>query len=57
MWVFKTGRNNQTKGKKRTTVAFAYFEEVVVVAHVLSLKVVALDVSHSERSPLKAPAL
>ena len=52
----QTGRNSQTKGKKNN-FCIAYFEEVVVVAHVLYSMVVALDVSHFERSPLKAPAL
>ena len=46
----KTGRNNQTKGKKNN-FCIVYFEEVVV-ANVLYLKSVALDVSHFERSPL-----
>ena len=51
----KTGRNNQTKGKKNN-VCIVYFEEVVV-ANVLELMLVALDVSHFERSLLNAKAL
>ena len=50
----KTGRNNQTKGKKNN-FCIVYFEEVVV-ANVLSLMEVTLDVSHFERSPLNASA-
>ena len=50
----KTGRNNQTKGKKNN-FCIVYFEEVVV-ANVLIAMEVTLDVTHFERSPLKAPA-
>ena len=51
----KTGRNNQTKGKKNN-FCIVYFEEVVV-ANVLHFMLVASDVSHFERSPLNALAL
>ena len=50
----KTGRNNQTKGKKNN-FCIVHFEEVVV-ANVLFFMVVTLDVTHVERSPLKAVA-
>ena len=53
VWV-KTGRNSQTKGKKKNC-CIVYFEEVVV-ANVLLMKVVPLDVSHFERSPLNLVA-
>ena len=53
VWV-KTGRNNQTEGKKNN-FCIVYFEEVVG-AHVLSVMVVTLDVTHVERSPLNALA-
>ena len=51
----KTGRNSQTKGKKNN-FCIVYFEEVVV-ANILAYMVVTLDVTHVERSPLKAGAL
>ena len=51
VWV-KTGRINQTKGKKNN-FCIVYFEEVVV-ANVLESNLVPLDVSHFERSPLNA---
>ena len=51
----KTGRNNQKQKERRTTFGIVYFEEVVV-ANVLDLKVVTLDVTHFERSALKAVA-
>ena len=50
----QTGRNNQTEGKKNN-FCIVYFEEVVV-ANVLCRMVVTLDVTHVERSPLKAVA-
>ena len=53
VWV-KTGRNSQTEGKKNNFCSVDF--EEVVVAHVLSVKSVALDVSHFERSPLNAVA-